>query len=345
MKVHCETCGTDFSLDEDRIPQEGAWVRCGICGEIFQVLPPEPEQPPEAAPEPEQPPEEGPEPELDLPPEQDREEALEPEPEPPAEAESEEGPSSTWVPPQPDPSHGPPRLGPLDLPKVQEAEAGKAQERAQFGLEERPAKKERPPRSPLFKIIFWLIGILLLAAVTALGAVVVMARLGVGHEVVDRVSGLPGMAMLMGKEQAHPAGKQAAKAPLLSLVEVKRFLKNNETVGKIFVIQGKVVNNSAQAQRSVLVQGTLHDVTGKVVAQAASYAGSVFTPAELKFLSLGVIKRRLASDLALDGSPYVAGPGEALPFMIIIANLPKDGLDFTAEVVSSEPLANKPAMR
>ena len=31
--------------------------------------------------------------------------------------------------------------------------------------------------------------------------------------------------------------------------------------------------------------------------------------------------------------------------MIVIANLPKEGLEFTAEVISSEPLADKPVLR
>ena len=141
-----------------------------------------------------------------------------------------------------------------------------------------------------------------------------------------------------------PAG-QAGRAPRMSLVEVKSFLLVNETVGQVFVIQGKAVNNHRRPQRSVLVQVVLRDTMGKMIKRASSYAGSVFTPAELKFMSLGVIERRLASDLALDGRPYVAKPGEALPFMIVVANLPKEGLQFTAEVISSEPLTGKPVLR
>ncbi|MCF8032787.1 MAG: zinc-ribbon domain-containing protein [Desulfarculaceae bacterium] len=368
MKVHCNTCGTNFSLDESKLPSQGAWVRCGICGEVFQVLPPgeeetpppEPQVPdqepfegePEPGAEPDQPPVPG---EFPEPPEEPAEDgetiiaeeqaevdqrAEDSEPEQAQETEPE------WTPPKPDPAHGPPRLGSLDLNQVQGAETAKARERADFGLEERPVEAERPPRSPLFKLTFWLIGLLLLAMVTALGAVVVMARLGVGPGVVDQLASLPGMAALVGRDagMSMPAS-QPGQPPRMSLVEVKNLLLDNETVGQIFVIQGKVINNHRRPQRSVLVQVTLRDTMGKMIKRASSYAGSVFTSAELKFMSLGVIERRLASDLALDGRPYVAGPGEALPFMIVVANLPKEGLQFTAEVISSEPLADKPVLR
>ncbi len=330
MKVHCHTCGTDFRLDDSQVPPGGAWVRCGVCGEVFQVFPPDQEEPlAEAA--------------AQKPPEQTAPEADQaappPEPavEPPPPLEPEAG-----EPISPAAAGG---LGPLDLTEMKGVEAGQARERADFGLEERPTDQQRPPRGPLFKVVFWTVGVLLLAMVTALGSVVVMARLGVGSEIVNRLAALPGMAPLLGRDAAGQASARQEQTPWMSLVEVRSFLRVNETAGKLFVIQGKVVNHYRRPRVSVLVQGTLRDDRGKIIRQASSYAGSVFTPEELRFMSLGAIQRRLSSDLALDGRPYVVGPGEALPFMIVMANLPQLGLEFTAEVVSSEPLADKPVLR
>jgi predicted Zn finger-like uncharacterized protein len=329
MKVHCHTCGTDFRMDDSLVPPEGVWVRCGVCGEVFQVSPADQEEPPaEAAPEtaPDQlvpAPEAGETPPL---PEPEAEPCAPPAPET-AEAAAASG------------------LVSLDLTEMKGAEAERARERADFGLEERPADQERPPRGPLFKVVFWLVGILLLAMVTALGSVVVMDRLGVGNEVVDRLAELPGMAPLLVRNAASQPNAHPEQTPRMSLVEVRSFLRVNETAGNLFVIQGKVVNHNRRPRVSVLVQGTLRDAQGNIIRQASSYAGSVFTPEELRFMSLGAIQRRLSSDLALDGRPYVVGPGEALPFMIVMANLPKQGMEFTAEVVSSEPLADKPVLR
>ena len=330
MKVHCHTCGTDFRLDDSLVPPGGAWVRCGVCGEVFQVFPPDQEEPPAEAADQEPPEQAAPEAGQAAPPPG-------PAVEPPLPLEPEAG-----EPVSPAADGG---LGPLDLTEMKGAEAGQARERADFGLEERPTDQQRPPRGPLFKVVFWTVGVLLLALVTALGSVVIMARLGVGSEIVDRLAALPGMAPLLGRDAAGQAGARQEQTPRMSLVEVRSFLRVNETAGKLFVIQGKVVNHYRRPRMSVLVQGTLRDDQGKIVRQASSYAGSVFTPEELRFMSLGAIQRRLSSNLALDGRPYVVGPGEALPFMIVMANLPQLGLEFTAEVVSSEPLADKPVLR
>ncbi|MGO9830494.1 MAG: zinc-ribbon domain-containing protein [Myxococcaceae bacterium] len=37
MEVHCERCGTSYSLDEARLGAAGARVRCARCGEVFLV--------------------------------------------------------------------------------------------------------------------------------------------------------------------------------------------------------------------------------------------------------------------------------------------------------------------
>lgn len=321
MKVHCQTCGTDFRLDESRIPPEGAWVRCGLCGEVFQVEPPAP-----AAPAPRMPELAPPAPETTRPP---AEPPL-PKPVPPQAGgfwAAEASPST------------------LDLSQMARAEQERARQRADFGLEQRPETAERPPRGPLFKLLFWLIGIVLLVLITALGSVVVMAHLGVGRDLVDRAARLPGLAPLLGRSAAGGAQSREAAAPRMSLVEVKSFNRVNESSGRIFVIQGKVVNHHRRPRSSVLVQGTLRDATGKAVRQASSYAGSVFTPEELRFLSLGAIERRLSSPLALDGRPYVVAPEEPLPFMIVLPNVPDQPLEYTAAVIGSEPAEERPVLR
>lgn len=317
MKVHCQTCGTVFRLEDGLVPPEGAWVRCSQCGEVFQVAPDEVPAAPAAA---------------------DQTRAPEPQAPPEAPPGQDLGPApGFWAEEATSKS--------LDLSQLERDEPQTARQRADFGLEQRPESIERPPRGPWFKLLFWLIGILLLAAITALGSVVVMSHLGVGRGVVQRAARLPGLAPLLGVSARGGAKEAELAAVRMSLVEVKSFNRINETAGRIFVIQGKVVNHHQRPRSSVLVQGTLHDATGKTVGQASSYAGSVFTPEELRFLSLGAIERRLSSPLALDGKPYVVAPGEPLPFMIVMSNVPDQPLEYTAAVIGSEPAKERPVLR
>ena len=337
MNVHCHSCGTDFRLDDSLVPPEGAWVRCSQCGDVFQVMP----EAPEVTAAEEQTPQE---------PEPEKPQKAEPTPEAPSSEEKVATPAQeSLAAPQATAAGGfwaeEAQESALDLSRMERAEQERAGKRADFGLEQRPEIAQRPPRGPLFKVIFWFIGILLLAAVTALGSVVIMSRLGVGRELVRQAAQLPGMAPLLGLSTENGAQSQDSTAVRMSLVEVKSFNRINETSGRIFVIQGKVVNHYQRPRSSVLVQGALHDATGKTVRQASSYAGSVFTPEELRFLSLGAIERRLSSPMALDGRPYVVAPGEPLPFMIVLTNVPDQPLEYTAAVIRSEPAKEGTGLR
>ena len=40
MIVTCASCLTKFSLDESRLPAQGAKVRCSRCQHVFHVVPP-----------------------------------------------------------------------------------------------------------------------------------------------------------------------------------------------------------------------------------------------------------------------------------------------------------------
>lgn len=292
MIVHCQTCDTDFNLDESQLPAEGAWVRCSVCGEVFQVDSPAPPATPPAAP-PATPP-----------------------------AEPESGPS------------------PLDLQDYQDTDQARARELADFGLEGEAADQEHSGRGPVFKFFFWIIGLVILLAIALLGGVVVMDRMGMGGPLVERFKRLPGLSDLMEKPRSGPKSDGPRAAPVrMTLDDVKGYFRQNESAGRIFVIQGLVSNHHSSARQAVLVQGRLHDAQGKVARQATAYAGAVFTPEEMRHLSLAAIQRRLSSPTSPGGQEYMVSPGGSIPFMVVLANLPSQMMEFTAEVVASEPAA------
>lgn len=279
MIVHCQTCDTDFNLEEANLPPEGAWVRCSVCGEVFHLDSPSPA-----------------------------------------------APTGQTVP------------SPLDLQDYQETDQQRAQELADFGLGQEVAAEQQTGRGPAFKFIFWAIGILLLLAIALLGGVVVMDRMGVGGPLLERAKALPGLSQLMGRTQAGQKDSSQREAPVrMTLDDVKGYFRNNESAGRLFVIQGMVSNHHSQPRQAVLVQGRLHDARGKVARQATAYAGAEFTPEEMRHLSLAAIQRRLASPKGADGRPYVVDAGASIHFVVVLANLPGQMMEFTAEVVASEP--------
>jgi hypothetical protein len=86
------------------------------------------------------------------------------------------------------------------------------------------------------------------------------------------------------------------------------------------------------------VRVLLNDVNNRPVRQAVLYAGSVFTPDELRDLTLAEIQSHLSQPEDENGRIYELPPQGSLPFMIVLANLPDNISDYTADVVGWQPI-------
>ena len=303
MLVECDNCGTGYNLDESNIPEDGAWVRCTQCGEVFQVMPPSSE------------------------------------PEAPARPSSELGPGGDLTedaeiaPDELAGDYGGDLLGDEDLDD--------------FGLDaefEDQAKTGCMGR--LFKAVFWLVALVIILIILAMGALFAMSKLGMGGEYIDKVRSLniPYMDMVLSSMGAPLSSGQNAGgqdetggAVQMQVHDPKGLWRNNQESGRLFIIQGSVINKHQTARTKVLVQGKLSDSKDNVVAKATVYAGPRFSPEELTTMPLKEIQARLSSPNGPDGSLYVVPPGERLFFMVVIGNLPNDLALYTVEVVGSQP--------
>jgi predicted Zn finger-like uncharacterized protein len=198
---------------------------------------------------------------------------------------------------------------------------------ADFGLDPDPEPK---PRRGLLRFLVWSLLFLLLLAGLALGAAVAMDKLHIMERLLEPLRRLPGLNLVLSPSAASDGG--------LSLNNVRAYYRDNQHVGRIFVIQGEVFNLSGQTQINILVQGRLNDVTNRPVRQAVIYAGPVFTPEELRELTLAEIQSHLSQPDDASGRIYELAPQGNLPFMIVLANLPDNISDYTAEVVGWEPI-------
>jgi len=287
MIVQCHQCSTKFNLDDGKLGPDGAWVRCGKCSEVFQVLPPgqEPAKP-----------------EAPL--------------APPAEGDD---------------------LG-LELKGGGGQREVDASDLAEFGLEsddQEPEAKGGPGKA--FKVVFWLLGVIIFLALLSVGAVVALDRLNKMPQLVDLARKMPGLNYLLlppgtAREKDQPGEIKMA------LSNVRGYFRVNEKIGRIFIIQGLVESQHKDVRTAVLVRGRLQDTQGKVARQAVVYAGPTFTPEELRALSLQEIQARLGSPKGPDGTNFVIAPSGTMPFMIVFANLPGNLSEFTAEVVGSDSL-------
>lgn len=293
MIVECDNCATKFNLDESSLGEEGTWLRCTRCQNVFQAG----------------------------------------------------GAPAPPAAPEPAPSNDTEDFIQLDLDAGGDSggREKKAEDMADFGLmsddgQDMDTGGKKP--GGVFKILFWLIGLLIFLAVAGAGALVAIDRLGVAPSLVDPFRGMPGLSMLLGAGGGPDAGGEALSEEIdMALANVRGYYRNNPQAGRLFIIQGIVENHHQGDRVQILVRGRLRDKNGQVARQAVVYAGVVFTPEELKQLDMKSIQARLGAFTGADGSPYVVVPDGAIPFMIVFADLPSNLAEFTAEVVGSQALA------
>lgn len=229
----------------------------------------------------------------------------------------------------------------LDLDNLPPQSAGEV---ADFGLDLDGAsggKARAGGRGKGFKVVFWLLAMLVLTPVLLLGALVGLDRLGLAPKLVDKFRGLPAVGVLLSKTDGGqtPAAPAAPDTTGLTLAQVRGYFRVNQQAGRIFVIQGLVENHQQQLRAGILVRGKLNDEQGAAVRQAVVYAGPIFNPDELRQLSLEEIQARLGQPTGSDGARYQVAPSGNIPFMIVFGSLPDNLSHFTAEVVGSEPPA------
>jgi predicted Zn finger-like uncharacterized protein len=247
------------------------------------------------------------------------------------------------------PDHG------LELDRGTPRQARAAEEAADFGLDvdapspgrKAKAKGKSQGRGGVFKVIFWLLAIILLLAIVAAGGLVTLDRLGLSPKLVDRFRAVPGLSLLLSRPGGDQAAKPGAEAEYQGLLlnQVRGYFRVNQAAGRLFVIQGLVENQGQQERAAVLVRGRLTDTQGQVARQEVVYAGQAFNPDELQQMPLAEMQGRLAKPDGPDGSKFAVKPGATLPFMIVFTNLPTNLAEFTAEVVGSEAAAPAPAGR
>ncbi len=124
----------------------------------------------------------------------------------------------------------------------------------------------------------------------------------------------------------------------LTTYDINSKFVDNSSVGKLFVISGKVKNGYAENRGMISLVGRIFS-TGKVaVHQEDVYCGNIMSDLELANLEWDKIKARLSNRLGDNRSNVKIEPGKSIPFMVVFSGLPEDLEEFTIEVTGSTSL-------
>ena len=114
----------------------------------------------------------------------------------------------------------------------------------------------------------------------------------------------------------------------LEIMDLRGAFVQNEDVGKLYTVQGRVKNISEEPQEVVGVKVTIFDKAGKALTSKTVSLARLVSNEELKTLSGEELDRHY-QDLSKGSIP----PRGATPLMVVFSNLPKDMDELEVEVV------------
>ena len=110
---------------------------------------------------------------------------------------------------------------------------------------------------------------------------------------------------------------------------------NNKEAGEIFAINGEAVNNFGKPRASIQVKATLLGPKGEVLLQKQAYCGNVLSREQLSVLPAAKLEAAMNNQFGDSLSNLAVQPGQGIPFVIVLTNVPKDTVEFGVEVVGS----------
>jgi len=121
----------------------------------------------------------------------------------------------------------------------------------------------------------------------------------------------------------------------IALKDVRQYMVDNQSIGRILVIEGQAVNTSGSAKQLITVQASLFDDQGNRVAEKEFLCGNTASVYELQELSQEELHNVLSAQTGiLNNNSYVASE-QAVAFMTVFFEFPDQVAEFSLKVVQA----------
>ncbi len=118
---------------------------------------------------------------------------------------------------------------------------------------------------------------------------------------------------------------------------VRSEFADNAVLGRLFVISGEVKNSTSKTHHSIKVTAKLYASGKKLAKSKTVYAGNKLSKEELASSDLAAMNQHQANRFSSSGQLIRVKPGETIPFMIVIPNLPENLEEYKVMVSESIP--------
>ena len=183
-----------------------------------------------------------------------------------------------------------------------------------------------PPKKKKFstKVIILVVVALLVSVLSGVGAIFFLG----GHE----------------DEIVTPSEQELAKkVAMLTMRNVRQYFVDNEKAGKVFVIEGRVVNEFPEPKELIAVEAGLYDKNKKPLAVKKQLAGTQLSLFQLQVLSEKEMEAFLNNKVEILTNNTNVRTGGDVPFMVLFYAPPAGVAEFGVRIVDVKdvPTPNK----
>lgn len=139
-----------------------------------------------------------------------------------------------------------------------------------------------------------------------------------------------------GQAAETPAEETAKKVEFLTMRNVRQYNLLNEKVGKVFVIEGKVVNEFPEPRDFIELEGAIYDRDKKTIASKKQLAGTQLSLFQLQVLSEKEMDSLLNNKMEILANNTNVPPGGEVPFMILFYAPPDNVAEFGVRIVDAK---------
>ena len=145
--------------------------------------------------------------------------------------------------------------------------------------------------------------------------------------------------------------KSAAKQPneqeiakqveLLTMRNVRQYYVDNEKVGKVFVIEGRVINEFPQPKELITVEGQIYDKDMKTLAVKKQLGGVQLSLFQLQVLSEKEMESFLNNKVEILTNNTNVPRGGEVPFMVLFYAPPEGVAEFGVRIVDARDVSEQ----
>jgi hypothetical protein len=147
-----------------------------------------------------------------------------------------------------------------------------------------------------------------------------------------------------GKQATIPAGAEeiARKLAQLTMRNVRQYYVDNEKIGQLMVIEGKVVNEFPQPKALIAVEAAIYDKNKNTLSVKKQTAGTQLSLFQLQVLSEKEMESFLNNKMEILSNNLNVPHGGEVPFMVLFYSPPQNVAEFGVRIADVQD-AESPA--